>query len=404
MQLLWPLITIACNCEIMLAMSGASKQFKSKIILVMALAHVVSPLSAYGQTIETKSSNTEEAMQIEAARKATIKKSGPLKIGLALGGGGARGAAEVGVLKVLAKSGIKFDYIVGTSVGAIVGGLYALGMTPESMQKEFETGKIMKQFMTVPLKLRLAVAPIMLIPRLFGSKSYDGLYKGNKFRKYLIGNVAKDQIKIENLKMSFAAIAFNVLDGKPYMIKEGDLGYALQASSAVPALRKPVEIDGKLFVDGGVACNLPVKQCRELGADIVIAVNVDQPFKSDCPDTFRKVGSVSRRLLNWALYDIDQPQVASADIVIHPDTTGISLISTSKKDIKNGIAEGERTAQAQLPEILAKLKELGVNVDESEPTAEVSETSTIKETAKKAAEVMSENDCAPIESNSDPKK
>lgn len=377
--------------EIMLTMSVINSHRQLISVLVSASFGLASTLPAFAQTIETRSSNTEEALQIEEARKATIKKTGPLKLGLALGGGGARGAAEVGVLKVLAKSGIKFDYIVGTSVGAIVGGLYALGMTPESMQKEFETGKIMKHFMTVPLKLRLAVAPVMLVPRLLGSKSYDGLYKGNKFRKYLIGNVAKDRIKIENLSPQFAAIAFNVLDGKPYMIKEGDLGYALQASSAVPALRKPVEIDGRLFIDGGVACNLPVKQCRELGADIVIAVNVDQPFKPDCPDTFRKMGSISRRLLNWALYDIDQPQVASADIVIHPDTTGISLISTSKKDIKYGIAQGERTARAQLPEILAKLKELGVTVAESEQLEQVSETSTIKETAKKAVENMSDS-------------
>lgn len=385
---------MAAKYEIMLTMSVINSHRQLLNVLATASFTLASALPGLAQTIETKSSNTEEALQIEEARKATIKKTGPLKVGLALGGGGARGAAEVGVLKVLAKSGIKFDYIVGTSVGAIVGGLYALGMTPESMQKEFETGKIMKQFMTVPLKLRLAVAPVMLLPRLLGSKSYDGLYKGNKFRKYLIGNVAKDQIKIENLNPPFAAIAFNVLDGKPYMIKEGDLGYALQASSAVPALRKPVEIDGKLFVDGGVACNLPVKQCRELGADIVIAVNVDPPFKPDCPDTYRKMGSISRRLLNWALYDIDQPQVASADIVIHPDTTGISLISTSKKDIKHGIAEGERTARAQLPEILAKLKELGVTVSESEqvePGEQVSETSTIKETAKKAVENMSDS-------------
>ncbi|MBP6593359.1 MAG: patatin-like phospholipase family protein, partial [Candidatus Obscuribacter sp.] len=178
----------------MLPMPSALTETKAKIILATTAVMVASHPPGLAQTIETKSSNTEEALQIEEARKATIKKTGPLKVGLALGGGGARGAAEVGVLKVLAKSGIKFDYIVGTSVGAIVGGLYALGMTPESMQKEFETGKIMKQFMTVPLKLRLAVAPVMLLPRLLGSKSYDGLYKGNKFRKYLIGNVAKDQI------------------------------------------------------------------------------------------------------------------------------------------------------------------------------------------------------------------
>jgi NTE family protein len=196
----------------------------------------------------------------------------------------------------------------------------------------------------------------MFIPRLLGSKAYDGLYKGNKFRKYLAKTVSADIHTIENLKTPFAAVAFNLLDGKPYMIRRGDLARAIQASSAVPGLRKPVEIDKKLFVDGGVVCNLPVKQCRQLGADFVVAVNIDENFAPADLDTFRKPGSVSRRMIKWDLYNIDKPQEDLADFVIHPDTNGVTLISTKKKDSERAFEAGQIAAREALPQIKAMLQ------------------------------------------------
>lgn len=277
------------------------------------------------------------------------------KIGLALGGGGTRGAAHVPVLRALEAEGIKPDIITGTSIGAVVGGLYAAGVPLDKIERGFQDTKIMKHFMTVPLWVRLVVAPIMVTPRLFGSKPFDGLYKGNAFREYLVHHIDNVDPQIQDLKIPFAAVCLNLLDGRPYMVRQGSLGYAMQASAAVPALRKPVEIDNKLFVDGGVICNLPVKQCRELGADFVIAVNIDEPFAEAPLDSFRKIGSVTRRMVSFELFNQDESQGELADVLIHPNLEGISLISTKKKDAIRALAEGEKAAKEAMPLIRRRL-------------------------------------------------
>lgn len=288
------------------------------------------------------------------------KPTGTPKLGLALGGGGARGAAEVGALKVLEAEGIKFDYVTGTSVGAVVGGFHCMGATAEQLEEMFIQGDVMRKFMTVPISLRIAAAPLMLLPRVFGSKEYDGLYKGNLFRKFLVKNMSEQEQRIEDLKTPFAALALNLLDGKPYMLRAGSLGYAMQASCAVPSLRKPVEIEGQLFCDGGTVCNLPVKQCRELGADVIIAINVDEPFVPLPLSHFRKIGSVTKRYIDWTLFEIDEAQSAMADITIHPDTSEISLISTKRKDAIRALKSGEEEARRMMPQIRKLLTEKGI--------------------------------------------
>lgn len=282
------------------------------------------------------------------------------KIGLALGGGGARGAAHVGVLKVLEKEGIPIDCIAGTSIGSVVGGLYSAGVPLERLEKDFRETSLMRSFMTVPLWVRILATPVMLTPRMLGQHPYDGLYKGNKFRNYLVRDVSVDERNIEELKIPFSAVAVSLIDGQPHRISKGSLGYALQASCAVPGLRKPVQIGDNLFCDGGISANVPVKLCREMGADIVIAVCIDERVDPEPLDNFRKIGSVTRRLIKLQLHDVDAPQLAAADLVIHPDVDGISLISTKKSDAKNGLKAGEDAARASLPEIKKKLAEAGV--------------------------------------------
>lgn len=228
------------------------------------------------------------------------------------------------------------------------------------MEAEFKKGAVMRNFMSVPLTFRVMVAPIFYLLRPFKHAKYDGLYGGDRFREYLVGHISTHDRKIESLKTPFAAIALNVIDGKPYMIRKGDIGKAMQASCAVPVLRKPVEIDGMLFSDGGVACNLPVKQCRDIGADFVIAVNIDEPFEPEPLSNFKVPGSIRRRIVSWALYDIDQPQSQLADVTIHPNTAGISLISTRRSDAIRGIKAGEEAALEAIPIIKQKLKEIGI--------------------------------------------
>lgn len=290
------------------------------------------------------------------------------KIGFALGGGGARGAAEVGVMEVLEAEGIRPDFIVGTSIGSIVGGLYDAGVPLSTLRKEFETGRAMRHFMPVPLLVGIMLQPVLLSGRLV-HKTYDGAYPGYSFKKYLQKVTPKDHTEIQSLKIPYAAVALNLADGKPYMIRGGSLVEAMRASSAVPGLRKPIKISDKLFVDGGVVCNVPVKQCREMGADIVIAVNIDEPFEDVPTSDFYKFGSVERRMINWDLYKSDKPQAELADIVIHPDTAGIHLVTTSKKCAREGLAAGRKAAEDALPAIREKLRSLGFVADDAKTKA-----------------------------------
>jgi NTE family protein len=303
---------------------------------------------------------TTPADKTEAKLFVPPKIVGRPKIGLALGGGGARGSAAVGVLKVFDEAGIQFDVVTGTSIGAVIGGFYVLGATPAQMEAEFLNGHVMRNFMTVPLAVRILASPVFSILSIFETNKYDGLYGGTKFRKYLMSKLTANNVQIQDLKKPFAAIALNVVDGKAYMITKGDILYAMQASCAVPALRKPVEMEGMLFSDGGVACNLPVKQCRDLGADFVVAINIDEPFEEMPLKSFEKSGSMVNRLIQWELFDVDQAQSMLADVVIHPDTRGISLISTRKSDAKRGLLAGEEAARAALPALLAKLRSYGI--------------------------------------------
>ena len=287
------------------------------------------------------------------------------KIGLALGGGGARGAAEVGVMEVLEREGLKFDYIAGTSIGSIVGGLYDAGVPLSKLHEEFESGRAMKHFMPVSLPMGIMLEPAMLCGRLFGFRSYDGLYPGIMFRKYLEKMTPADATEIQSLKTPYAAVCLNLVDGMPYMIRGGSLAKAMRASSSVPGLRKPVQYGEKLLVDGGVVCNVPVKQCRQMGADIVIAVNIDEPFSEVPLHTFRKLGSVTKRMIKWDLWSIDGPQEDLADVVIHPDTTGVTLITASRKEARRAIEAGRQAAEAALPLIREKLKGFGNSVEKT---------------------------------------
>ena len=212
----------------------------------------------------------------------------------------------------------------------------------------------MKSFMTVPLWVRILVAPIMVTPRLVGYHPYDGLYNGNKFRKYLNHSVPEAERHIEDLKTPFRAVAVNIVDGKLYTIGRGNLGYALQASSAVPGVRKPVEINHKLFVDGGFMANVPVTLAKEeFKPDIIIAVNVDERLNEVPLETFRKIGSVSKRMLTLDLSTMDEIQCKDADIVIHPNVDGIGLLSRSVKESRQAMDAGIVATKAAIPAIRA---------------------------------------------------
>ena len=286
----------------------------------------------------------------------SIKATRP-KIALALGGGGMRGAAHVGVLRALLKAGIPVDMIAGTSMGAIVGGLYSAGIDVDSLAKKFEDGSLMKSFMPLPLPLTLATVPVIALPKTLDKSDYDGLQSGKKFRKYIDRTVPEYEQNIEGLRIPFAAVALNLVDGKTYALTRGNLGAALQASSALPGLCEPVRIGNELFVDGGVVDNIPVDVARFMGADIVIAVNVNERFEVVPPEGFKPVGSVAKRIVTLQLASDASLHLQAADFVIHPDVDGIGLTSTKIKDARTAIEAGEKAAWEAIPVIQEKLKQ-----------------------------------------------
>lgn len=331
------------------------KLFSFLVSIASVVGIAATPVAA--QVLQEADQSAASSTAITNCPDPTSKSQRRPTIGLALGGGGSRGAAHVGVLKVLKEENIPIDMIAGTSIGSVVGGFYAAGISLDRIGEVFEKKIFTKEFTPMPI-LRLALEPAALTLRLFGRKPYDGLYNGDKFRKYANGVTGSK--KIEQLSIPYAAVVTNVVTGQSCRLSEGDLGLAMQASTAVPELKQPVQIGDKLFCDGGLINNVPVNHVREMGADFVIAVDIDEQLKEVPLDKFRGLGSMGRQALRIQLSTFDLPNRKNADIFINPDTTGINLVSFKKGDGKRGIEAGIAAAREAMPEIKRKLALIGV--------------------------------------------
>jgi NTE family protein len=324
------------------------------VLCLVLLTAALAPSKAFAQA--TDNSGDSEARCVQTASPLitdqTLAQKRRPKVGLALGGGGMRGAAHIGVLEVLEREGVRVDYIAGTSMGSVVGGMYAAGVPVCEMEDKFTHGMLMKHFMTAPIGVRLAVAPAFLPLKAVGSHQYDGLYRGNIFRKFLDKSIPLGDKNIESFKIPFCAVALNLIDGKPYALSKGNFGRALQASCALPMLRRPVRIDDKLFVDGGVLVNLPTQQVRDMGADIVIAVDIDERIDEIPMAEFEKFGSVAHRIICLHLAKVDQESLKQANIVIRPEVNGIRMVSTKRKDARSAVAAGIAATEKAMPDIL----------------------------------------------------
>ncbi len=251
-----------------------------------------------------------------------------LKIGLALGGGAAKGFAHIGVIKMLEASGIHPDVVAGTSAGSVVGALYASGMDAFALQQT---------------AFGLDEAKIRDVRLLSG-----GLVQGQALQDYV--NQLLHKQPIEQLKMPFAAMATELESGTRTVFVRGNTGRAVRASSSIPGVFEPVEIHGKHYVDGGVVSPIPVDAARQLGADFVIAVDI-----SAAPD-----GSNPQGMMNIVGQSIDimgrqlaAQESARADVVIRPDLRGIGPTAFEQKN--QAILEGEKAALAAMPAIRARL-------------------------------------------------
>lgn len=245
----------------------------------------------------------------------------PPRIGLALGGGAARGFAHIGVIQVLEEAGIKVDLVAGTSAGSLVAALYASGKNGRELQQLAETmdeGAITDW--SFPLR---------------------GLIRGEALARYIRDKTGGKSI--EAMPLPLGIVATDLQDGAPILFRQGDTGTAVRASSAVPAVFQPVRIGSHEYVDGGLVAPVPVRFAREMGAQLVIAVDITSPPEKDMPgDAFRMLmqtfSIMGRSINNYELRD--------ADVVIRPKLDGVGSADFTAR--RKAIQAGRDAAQAQL--------------------------------------------------------
>lgn len=291
------------------------------------------------------------------------------RIALVLGGGGLRGAAHVGVLRELEREKIPIDMVVGTSIGAIIGGLYCSGVPSEKLESDLVPAFVSSYFETPILVQALKINTGLLLMR-----KPDGLYNGNGLARCITRHIPAEKREISNFKPKFGAVTTDLVTGKTVVLTKGDLAKALQATSAVPGFKGPVKMDNSVLVDGGITCNLPVEQARQLGADFVIAVDVDEKIEQTHAEAFRgNLPKIGARVVSLMLAKMDEAQKAQANIYIQPNVTGIPLLSKKIADGNRAMAEGVVAAKSILPELKLKLTLAGVDLEEQQNLDELPE-------------------------------
>lgn len=267
-------------------------------------------------------------------------------VGLALGGGAARGFAHVGVIKVLEAHGIRPDIVVGTSAGSFVGALYAGGYdvaTLEQLAREVKEEE-----------LRDIVFPDR------------GFVKGERLQDFV--NQKLDNRSIEELPLRYAAVATNLADGTIAVFTRGNTGKAVRASSAIPGVFQPVLIDGREYVDGGLVSPVPVQVARDLGADLVIAVDIAK--LPGGKGVLVSTTEVFDQALDIMVKHLAKREVGSADIVVQPDTRSLASVDfTTRSDaIEEGIDAAGLAMERVLDGLAVKmLEKMGRTLAPSQP-------------------------------------
>ncbi|BAL80830.1 patatin-like phospholipase family protein [Caldisericum exile] len=262
-----------------------------------------------------------------------------MRIGLALGSGGPKGLAHIGIIKVLLNEGILPSIITGSSIGALIGGAYA------KLGDIEEVEKIAKSY---DMKTVLTV--------LFDPTLKMGLVRGKKVVDFIEKNIG--DAEISTLVPKFFPVATNFNNGEPYVFERGSLVTGIRASISVPIFFEPVRHNGLLLMDGGLSQQVPVRTAKEKGADFVIAVNLygklsETPYRKISRVNFYRIFSNSIDILQ---YNLARENCRDADIVIAPDVQDIGWDYFWKPS--EVIERGEKIALEKLPEIKKKLNAL----------------------------------------------
>ena len=257
----------------------------------------------------------------------------PPRIGLALGGGAARGFAHIGVIQVLEEAGIKPDLLAGTSAGSLVAALYATGRSGSELAR-----------------LALAMDESAITDWSFPGR---GLIRGEALARYVREHTGGKLI--EQMALPLGIVATDLDNGHAVLFQRGDVGAAVRASSAVPAVFQPVKIGSREYVDGGLVSPVPVRFARQMGAELVIAVDITSP-----PDGNATGDPFKMLLQTFAIMgrSINQFELKDADVVWRPQLAGVGSGDFTAR--KRAIDAGREAAKAGLPALRRKLAELSL--------------------------------------------
>lgn len=281
------------------------------------------------------------------------------KVGLVLGGGGALGLAHIGVLKVLEEQHIPIDYIAGTSMGSIIGGLYASGMSPAEIQS-FLAGLDWNDVLSDATPRRELFFRRKLDDQRYlfemglnwgGPKMGTGLAAGQKFNNLLqfFTLRAGAVTNFNELPIPFRAVATDLQSGTPYVMSHGNLATAMRASMAVPGVFTSMEIEGHHLVDGGIVDNLPVDVVKAMGADIVIAVDVGADADKVSPEDLKSLSGIVGRTYAVAQRPGQLAAFRRADIGIQPALAGFTASQFER--VNEFVPQGEQAARLKLAEL-----------------------------------------------------
>ncbi len=251
------------------------------------------------------------------------------KLGLALSGGATRGLAHIGVLQAFEESGLRPDYLSGTSIGAFAAALYAFGVPVPEIRR---IGQGMTPVRVSTLKL-----------------SRFALFSNEELGKLVLSAIGK--ARIEDAPIPLAIIATDISSGEKVVLRKGEVAPAVMASSAVAGIYLPIRVDGKMLMDGGIIEDVPVSPLRPMGAGVVVAVNLSAERKYRVPED---IIDVLLNAFDIAIDENTKEQVKNADLVIEPRLSLFRRMDV--KQIDELIAEGRRAALEAIPRIRAALE------------------------------------------------
>lgn len=256
----------------------------------------------------------------------------PVHVALVLGGGGARGIAHAGVLKVLEEEHVPIDLIVGTSAGSIVGALYADDPNADRVQELLMSAK-KKDFVDISLL-----------------HTFKGLISGNALQNYLLANMQHQDF--DGLKIPFIAVATDITTGNAIELAGGPVAPAVNASSALPPYFRPVNLYGHRLVDGGVSEPVPVPTAKKYKPDIIIAVNISRESDGKTPNNILRVSTRSAGIIGAKLAKL---QTQMADIAIYPEVGSTTAFDGSnREELYQAGQHAMRAAMPKLKQLLAE--------------------------------------------------